>query len=367
MGSPVAIDYRRWTKDGYQFVIERGTEDHEDELWLRYTTVDDDYYGPLPSGEELDVVNVDFMQQVARTEIEDLWVVDATLSPDGNWLAAVTSDGRLYIFDAIRMLDAIWYQPDVYYSNPVFSPDSRNLAVTVEMQSRSEVQVFSNFDIIWLPTTLFNGHTKQVTAIDFQPDGWLASGGVDAGIRYWLPSGESGPYMLEMDSGVTGLAAASDEAAGLLVGKSEGWIDFVPDSPDAEGWSDLGSINQAPRIAAWSQLDDGVGEFIVYGEGQAEWYSFDTEDVALNADLPTDNADFQSSSAAFSNNGELIAIGGPYLTFLDRQTGESLGDWTITVDEEDVSVLSVNFSPDNQLLVVVDDYGYIRLLAAPAE
>lgn len=367
IGAPVAFEHRRWTKDGYQFVVEQGVAEFDNELWLTYTTVDDRDFGPLPSGDELDVTSVKTIDSVAVTEIADKWVEDAVISPDGHWLAVVTSDGTLYIFDTHRMLDSIWFQPNGYYARPVFSPDSRDLAVTVELQNRSEVQIFSNFDIIWLPTTRLNGHTNQVTDIVFQPDGWLASGGVDGSLRYWDLLGEYGPYMVEMDESITGLAAAPEETPGLLVGKVGGWIDFVLDSPE-EAWSDLGTLTESPRIAAWTQLDEeGVGDLIVFGQQLAEWYLYDEEVVEFIADLPEDNADFRASSAAFSNNGELIAIAGPYVSFVDRQTGESLGDWTITIDEEETPILNISFSADNRFVVVADDLGYLRLWAVPAQ
>ncbi len=368
LGSPVEIDYRRWTKDGYQFVVEQGAEGFENELWLRYTTQDNVEYGALPSGEALTTDNIDFADTVARLEIQDRWAEDAVVSPDGNWLALTTSDGALYLFDAMRLLDTIWYQSNVYYGNPVFSPDSRSVAVTADLQMHSEVQVFSNFDIMWLPTTRLNGHTDMITDLVYQPDGWLASGGLDGSVRYWYASDYDWPYMVETGESISGLAAAPDDASGLFVAYDGGYVDYVPDSAEQDGWSDLGTVTLSPRLAAWSGLNaNGVGDLIAYGEDQAEWYTYTTDEVSLAGDVPVDNPDFQSTGAAFSDNGELLVIGGPYVTFADRATGEGLGDWNITIDGEAVPVISVGFSPDSQYVIVVDDNGYLRLLAVPAQ
>ena len=301
-------------------------------------------------------------------EIAGLDVAEAAMSPDGNWLAATTTDGTLYFFDAHRLMDAMWWQPaEAFYANPVFSPDSRYLAVTVQRQNRSQVQIYHNFDVVWLPTTLLDGHTGEVTAIDYQSDGWLISGGLDGGLRQWESTADFLPVMVDTDGPVTGVSAAPEEASGVLAGLEGGRVEYRLDDGDVP-WSDLGAITELPRIAVWSQFDeDGVGDLVVYGEGQAEWYAYDTEDAQLVGDLPEDNPDFASTGAAFSPNGSLLVIGGPYVSFFNRFSGAPLGDWDVTIEGEPVTINSLRISPDGMYVIAVTDDGLLRLWAAAAQ
>lgn len=367
IGAPVAWDYRRWVKDGYQFVLQPGSDGSEGELWMRYAPLSDVADGPLPSGDALDAGNLSAMAEVAQLRIEGLDVSQAVISPDGNWLAVTTTDGTFYIFDALRLMDTIWWQPDAYYANPVFSPDSRDLAVTVQLQSRSELQLFSNFDVIWLPTTRFNGHTDAITAIDYQPDGWLASGGLDGGLRQWDPSGEFLPVVVDTDEPVTGLAAAPQDAPGLLVAREGGWLEYRLDDGDIP-WSELGTVTASPRIAAWSQFDDdGVGDLAVYGEGPAEWYAYDTVDAGLVADLPEDGAEFASTGAAFSPNGALLLVSGDTVHFFERATGAALDEWEVLVDGVRTPITGMGMSPDGRYVIVVSEDGTLRLWSAAVQ
>ena len=122
LGAPMFWDYRRWTKDGYQFTLQPGYDDSNNQLWMAYAPLDDVTFGPLPSQDALDVDNLKSLAEVAELQIEGLFVAEAVLSPDGNWLAVTTTDGALYIFDALRLFDMIWYRPGVYYSNPALQP-----------------------------------------------------------------------------------------------------------------------------------------------------------------------------------------------------------------------------------------------------
>ena len=61
-----------------------------------------------------------------------------------------------------------------------------------------------------------------------------------------------------------------------------------------------------------------MGDFIIFGEYQAEWYVYDTTSAELIDDLPVDDFEFESTGAAFSPNGALLAISGPVVVFYDR-------------------------------------------------
>ena len=214
---------------------------------MRYAPLSDTAFGALPADAAMDADNLDAMDEVAELEIDGLDAAEAAMSPDGHWLAVTTADGTLYFFDAHRLMDTIWWQPaEGFYANPVFSPDGRDLAVTVQRQNRSQIQIFSNFDVVWLPTTRLDGHTDQMTAIDYQSDGWLVSGGLDGGLRQWESTAGYLPVMVDTDGPVTGVAAAPEDASGVLAGLEGGWVEYRLDDGDIP-WSDLGALTAIPQ------------------------------------------------------------------------------------------------------------------------
>ena len=364
IGAPVAWDYRRWVKDSYQLVLQPGTDGAEDEIWIRYSPRVDATFGPVPSGDQLDLDTIDTMTEVAQLGIDGFSATQAAMSPDGNWLAVTTTDGTLYIFDALRLLDTVWWQPDGFYANPVFSPDSRDLAVTLQRQTGSEVQLFSNFDVMWLPTTRFNGHTDTITAIDYQSDGWLATGGLDGAFRQWDPVGEYLPAMVDSDAPISGLAAAPEDAPGLLVAREGGSVEYLLDDGET-AWSDVATTTEFPRITAWSAFDEnGVGDYAVFGEGQVEWFTFNTEETDTVGSAPVDDESFASTGAAFSPNGALFGISGDTAHFYDRASGEWLGEWEVSIDGNRVPITSLGMSPNGQYAIVVSEDGVTRLWAA---
>ncbi len=107
---------------------------------------------------------------------------------------------------------------------------------------------------------------------------------------------------------------------GLLAGLEGGEVEFRSEDGDL-WWSGLGTLTESPQVAVWPALDEGgVGDLAVYGEGQAEWYAYDTSGADL-MDLPEDDPDFASTGAAFSPDGSLMIIAGPYAGFYGRADG----------------------------------------------
>ena len=207
-----------------------------------------------------------------------------------------------------------------------------------------------------------------MTGLAFQPSSLLASSSAGGELRWWDVSGAALPMMRTSAGSVTSIAAAPAEEPGLLVGLEGGEVEFWQEGGDL-WWTGLGTLTTAPQVAVWPALDrGGVGDLAVYGGGQAEWYAYDTSAADLLADLPEDNADFTSTGAAFSPDGSLLIIAGPYAGFYDRAGGEALGtreSWT--ADEALAQIEDLSFSEDGVFAVLVTDDGLVRLWAAAAQ
>ncbi len=71
-------------------------------------------------------------------------------------------------------------------------------------------------------------------------------------------------------------------------------------------WSGLGTLTESPQVAVWPALDEGgVGDLAVYGEGQAEWYAYDTSGADLIA-ICRRTTRTSPTGAAFSPDGSLM-------------------------------------------------------------
>ena len=130
-------------------------------------------------------------------------------------------------------------------------------------------------------------------------------------------------------------------------------------------WSGLGTLTESPQVAVWPALDaGGVGDLAVYGEGQAEWYAYDTSGADLIADLPEDDRTSRPP-AAFSPDGSLMIIAGPYAGFYGRADGTFLGMRQAWIaDDVPAQIERLSISDNGVYALLVTDDGLLRLWAA---
>ena len=118
------------------------------------------------------------LQQSIKTQFS----VDAvSYSPDGKFLAAASSNGKITLWDTKGKLQRIIssHPSDKYSTRVLFSPDSQMIAVT----TRNHVELW-NLDGTLLKTLI--GHQGDISTIDFSNDGKiLATGAYDRMIKLW--------------------------------------------------------------------------------------------------------------------------------------------------------------------------------------
>ena len=376
--APLDYRFQRWSKDGYQLVIEPGSGDAATQLWLTYAPIasaDMDSAAlalvgaPPPSGLPITPETLSDVQEVALAGLVGDTVSAAAVSPDGNWLALTGDDqGTLALFDAHTLqLHQFWRPDSGIYGEPVFSPDSTILAAVVQDDNRSQIQLFENFEVVWLPTTILAGHTDDVTALVSDSNATqLHSASLDATVRSWTVGGDSVRLPRVWRAGVplSGLAETPEGEPGLLTGLDSGQI-LLQDPDGALKWAGQQVAAMAPRLAVSPLLsEDGVGEVVVYGDGAAEWFGYNANAAAFYSALPPDEPEFAASSAAISPDGSLTLVAGPRIIFYESASGDYL-DTIQPQDEQgqNLAVRAMNFSPDGHYLLVVTSDGSLRVWA----
>ncbi len=113
------------------------------------------------------------LQEINRLDSHQGWVWEVSFSSDGNMLLTASDDGEAIVWSRAGQKLATLKHPDRLYG-ATFSPDNRMIA-TASKDGR--VRLWTT-DGKLLRT--YQGHSKSVFAVTFSPDGrFLASGGAD--------------------------------------------------------------------------------------------------------------------------------------------------------------------------------------------
>jgi hypothetical protein len=361
LNSPQSPQYQRWVKDDFQFLMQPGTGDAADQVWMQLTSMDDPDLVPPPLADTpITPDNLLQTREVGMVGIASDAVTEAVMSPDGHWLALVSEGGQLALLNAHTLLLTQWWDlPEgQQYHHPSFDASSRRLAVAVDGDTRSHIQLFDSFEVVWLPTTMLAGHEDAITGLVSGPG--LVSAAGDATLRVW--DGDA-PTPIALDGPAVDIATPDFELllAALEGGQVQVWepesMLYGFDTPSA-----------APQLAVSPVFDDdGVGDLLVTGDGVAEWWRYGPESAELLSPIPVGDDAFVAHAGAVSPDGALMTAAGTYVVFYDRITTDYLADWTAQTGGEPVELRAIAYSPDGDYLLAVTVDGSVRLLAVAPE
>ena len=269
------------------------------------------------------------------------WVLSTDFSPDGKHLATIGQDGTTIIWDTgngkevLRLPGATPYNDAVGMQRVAYSPDGTR-PVTGD----------SAFVKVWdaasgaLMMTL-TGHTGEVWAVAFSPDGKeIASGARDGTLRVWdATTGETRLVMTGHQDAIEGLAFSPDGKR-LATGSDDQTLKIW----DAENGALLNDLKDFPAPVVGVAFSPDGKKLATTSDTIKIW---DTQALDNGALLTIPEG---AGSTTFSPDGNLLAgsIGSTAMIW-DANTGRKL----LTLAGHRNWVEDVAFSPDGKRLATV--------------
>jgi uncharacterized repeat protein (TIGR01451 family) len=368
---------RRWRIDDYQIVLQQ-TDERDDEdkaiYLLEVEPANSDLLGALSADEAISADTVDRLAPLATWGFSDVHFDDGALSPDGDWLALVTAEGQLYLFDA-HTLEIVRSQPlppftGTHYRSPIFSADSQWMALTVESEHGDYIQLWHNWDAIWAWQADLLGHTAAIVSLRFADDGsTLYSAAQDGTLRQWqIQAINAMPTPLWFDdqpAAISDTAVSPDGQVGALA-LANGNLLILDEENNVKYQYELDA--QAPQLLFRPDANRRTGVVLVKTEARVRLLHYKGKQIEEMAQVPAEDEEVSLNDAAFSPDASLLLLAGEEIYFYDSASGDWLGNLTITSGESQVAVSRISFSQDGKsLLVISGEVGEARLYAIAAE
>ncbi len=291
-------------------------------------------------------------------------VTDVAFSPDGQSLAATRADGIFGLWTLAT--GALQYQiAQAETDTPVaqnqlnavaFSADGKTLAVA---GANAQIQLWRTADGLKLDSLL--GHTGEVTALSFSPNGELASTSTDGTVRLWM--GRSPSPLADLGIHSVAVSPTATDPYLLATADFEGNVTLWTQKTGTESATVLrtlsghqGSVEAVAFNPAGTQIASvGSDHQLIL------WRTADGTRLAAATDHGA-----RVTSVAFSSDGKLLATGSADKTIrLWSITDEALTLLATMTGHTD-EVTSVSFHPSQPLLLSGSYDKTVRLWQIPA-
>lgn len=311
--------------------------------------------------ESLFVWDIATGQKIGELEGNDLQVVEGiSFSPDGKWIAAADTDGKVRLWDAITFAEVHRFgSGETIMFGLAFSPDGSRLAASSSTNLGQAGKV-TIWDLSSREELLsFYAHANLILDIEFSPDSTrLATTSLDGKAKIWDAS--TGRELLQLSGHSDDVLSVAFDPSGerLATASKDGTIRLWNVSLSQE-WLSFPTHGGAGRIAFspdGSQLAAGIGL-------QGEVHLLDMETGEEPVKLSGSSHPGGVEAVAFSPDGSQLASTGidNSLKIWKVNSGQLLN---VKDDLEVYGIHDVVFSPDGSLLAIGGEGYSIKLIDA---